>query len=53
MKRKAKISLIKKSSKPDYYQETVVEPAKKLLKALIETEAKESAPRIRKTAISR
>ena len=52
MQKKVKISLIKKSSKPDYYQEAVVEPAEKLLKALIETEAKESAPRIRKTAIS-
>lgn len=53
MKKKVKISLIKKPAKSDYYQEIIAEPAEKLLKALIEAETKEKevTPKIRKTAI--
>lgn len=55
MKKKVRISLKKKCSKPEYYQKIIVEPAEKLLKALIEAEAKEKeiTPKIRKTTISR
>ncbi len=55
MKKKASVRLTKTSSKVDYHQEIIVEPAERLLKALQETEIekKEIAPKIRKTAICR
>lgn len=55
MKKKSSVVVNKISVKTSYYQETVVEPAEKLLKALIEAETKDKdiTHKIRKTAISR
>ena len=55
MKKKVVTNLNKMPSKLDYYKEIIVEPAEKLLKALIETETKEKeiTKKSRRTAISR
>lgn len=55
MKKKASTVVNKITAKKSYYQETIVEPAEKLLKALIEAETKEKeiTHKIRKTAIHR
>lgn len=52
MKKKAAIT---KKPKLDYYQEIIIEPAERLLKALKETEAKEKEiiQKVRKAAIPR
>jgi len=55
MKKKASAVVNKTTAKKSYYQETIVEPAERLLKALIEAETKEKdiPHKIRKIAISR
>lgn len=55
MKKKDSPVANKISVKTSYYQETVVEPAERLLNVLMETETKEKGVtnKIRKTAISR
>lgn len=54
MKKEGKITLLDKTlSKSEYYQEVIVEPAEKLLKALLDTEVKEkTASKVQKSAIS-
>ncbi len=55
MEKRSNSGLNKIAAKTNYYQETIVEPAEKLLKALIEAETKDKdiTHKIRKTAISR
>lgn len=55
MKKKVVTNLNKIPSKLDYYKKIIVEPAEKLLKALIEAETKEKeiTKKSRRTAISR
>lgn len=55
MKKKSSVVVNKITAEKSYYQETVVEPAERLLKALMETETKEKGMtrKIRKTAIAR
>jgi hypothetical protein len=54
MKKKATITPLDKTlSKSEYYQEVIIKPAEKLLKALMEAEVHVKAtPKVRKTAIS-
>lgn len=54
MKKVGKIALLDKTlTQSEYYQEVIVKPAEKLLKALLDAEVKEkTVPKVQKSAIS-